>query len=54
VPDTKLFNQYGAVTNQLRSGLRIPKRCERVGLTEKNKDKSGDGETAVGDPQCFQ
>jgi len=54
VPETELFNQRGAVTEQVRSGLRTYERCYRVGLTEKNKHKSGDRGMAVSDPQYFQ
>ena len=55
MPETELFNQRGAVTEQIRSGLRTHEGCYRVGLTEKIKHKSGGGGMAVvSDPQCFQ
>jgi len=54
MPKTELFDQRGMVAEQVCSSLRTHERCDRVGLTGKNKPKSNHGEMAVSDARCFQ
>ena len=48
MPDAKLFNQCGAVTEQVCSGLRAHERRDGVGLASKGRYESHRREMEVG------